>query len=107
ASTPSEPATRSASRSTTGTQSRQMSVSESAFAEEPVQTTYQMDEPPHSVFETGAEDQPLIQTSQHPEWFSQLRKPLTPDHNWNKTLQAIQGSAQPWISELSKQDDSR
>nr|GEZ73972.1 hypothetical protein [Tanacetum cinerariifolium] len=35
ANTPSEPATRSASRSTTGTQSRQMSASESAFAEEP------------------------------------------------------------------------
>nr|GFA53953.1 hypothetical protein [Tanacetum cinerariifolium] len=44
ASTSSEPATRSASRSTTGTQSRQMSASESAFAEEPVQTT--SEEPP-------------------------------------------------------------
>nr|GEW74601.1 hypothetical protein [Tanacetum cinerariifolium] len=52
ASTPFEPATRSASRSTTGTQSRQMSASESTFAEEPVQTTYQMDEPPHPKFET-------------------------------------------------------
>nr|GEZ94102.1 hypothetical protein [Tanacetum cinerariifolium] len=59
ASTPSEPATRSASRSTTWTQSRQMSASESAFAEEPVQTTCQMDEPPHPVFETGVEDQPI------------------------------------------------
>nr|GEY87171.1 hypothetical protein [Tanacetum cinerariifolium] len=36
ASTPSEPATRSASRSITGTQSRQMSASKSAFVEEPV-----------------------------------------------------------------------
>nr|GEX23126.1 hypothetical protein [Tanacetum cinerariifolium] len=52
ASTPSKPATRSASRSSTRTQSRQMSASESAFAEEPVQTTCQMDEPPHPVFET-------------------------------------------------------
>nr|GFC32112.1 hypothetical protein [Tanacetum cinerariifolium] len=51
ASTPSEPATRSASRSTTGTQSRQMLASESAFAEEPVETTCQMDEPPHLAFE--------------------------------------------------------
>nr|GFA84807.1 hypothetical protein [Tanacetum cinerariifolium] len=51
AGTPSELATRSASRSTTGTQSRQMSASESAFVEEPVQTTCQMDEPPHPVFE--------------------------------------------------------
>nr|GEW93598.1 hypothetical protein [Tanacetum cinerariifolium] len=70
ASTPSEPATRRASRSTTGTQSRQMSASESAFAEEPV-------------------------------------KPPTPDRDWNKTLPAIQGSAQTWISDLAKQADSR
>nr|GFC86050.1 hypothetical protein [Tanacetum cinerariifolium] len=41
ASTPSEPAIGSAGRSTIGSQSRQLSASESAFAEEPVQTTYQ------------------------------------------------------------------
>nr|GEZ33067.1 hypothetical protein [Tanacetum cinerariifolium] len=106
-STPSELATRSASRSTTGTQSRQMAASETAFVEEPVQTTCQMDEPLHPVFETGAEDQPIVQTSQHPEWFSQPRKPPTPDRDWNKTLPAIQGNAQTWISELAKQADSR
>nr|GFA03308.1 hypothetical protein [Tanacetum cinerariifolium] len=39
--------------STTGTQSRQLSASESAFAEEPVQTTCQMKEPSHPVFETA------------------------------------------------------
>nr|GEZ38917.1 hypothetical protein [Tanacetum cinerariifolium] len=27
----------------------------------------------------GAEDQPIVQSSQHPEWFSQPKKPLTPD----------------------------
>nr|GFD29706.1 hypothetical protein [Tanacetum cinerariifolium] len=81
ASTSSEPATRSASRSTTGTQSRQMSASESAFAKESVQTTSQMDEPPHPVFETGTEDQPIVHTSKHPEWFSQPRKPPTPDRD--------------------------
>nr|GFA52931.1 hypothetical protein [Tanacetum cinerariifolium] len=53
---------------------------ESAFAEEPVQTTCQMEEPSHPVFETGAEDPPIVQTSKHPEWFSQPRKPPTPDH---------------------------
>nr|GEZ72167.1 hypothetical protein [Tanacetum cinerariifolium] len=63
ASTPSETATGSAGRSTTGSQSRQLSASESAFAEEPVQTTCQMEEPSHPVFKTGAEDQPIIQTS--------------------------------------------
>nr|GEV07778.1 hypothetical protein [Tanacetum cinerariifolium] len=52
ASTPSEPATGNAGRSATGTQSRQLSASESAFAEEPVQTTYQIEEPSHPVFET-------------------------------------------------------
>nr|GEW93597.1 hypothetical protein [Tanacetum cinerariifolium] len=107
ASTPSEPATMSASRSTTGTQSRQMSASESAYAEEPVQTTCQMDEPPHLVFEIGVEDQPIVQTSQHPEWFSRPRKPPTPDCDWNKTLPAVQGSTQTWISKLAKQADSR
>nr|GFB38440.1 hypothetical protein [Tanacetum cinerariifolium] len=91
ASTPSEPATGSAGRSTTGTQSRQLSASESAFTEEP--TTCHMEEPSHPVFEIGVEDQPIVQTSQHPEWFSQPRKPPTPDRDWNKTLPAVQGSA--------------
>nr|GFB33526.1 hypothetical protein [Tanacetum cinerariifolium] len=84
ASTLSKPATRSASKSTTGTQSRQMSATESGFAEELVQTTCQMDEPPHPP-----------------------RKPPTSDRDWNKTLLAVQGSAQTWISELAKQADSR
>nr|GEX30134.1 hypothetical protein [Tanacetum cinerariifolium] len=35
------------------------------------------------------------------------RKPPTSDRDWNKTLPAIQGSAQTWISELAKQADSR
>nr|GFA25444.1 hypothetical protein [Tanacetum cinerariifolium] len=52
ASTPSETATESAGRSTTGSQSRQLSASESTFAEEPVQITCQMEEPSHPVFET-------------------------------------------------------
>nr|GFB14791.1 hypothetical protein [Tanacetum cinerariifolium] len=89
ASTPSETATGSAGRSTTGSQSRQLSASESAFAEEPVQTTCQMEEPSHSVFETGAEDQPTVQPSQHPEWFSQPRRLPTSDRDWNKICQLL------------------
>nr|GFC38066.1 hypothetical protein [Tanacetum cinerariifolium] len=107
ANTPSEPATGSAGRSTTGTQSRQLFASESAFAEEPVQTTCQMEEPLHPLFEIGAKDQPIVQTSQHPEWFSQPRKPPTPDCNWNKSLPAAQGNARSWISALAKQTDAR
>nr|GEZ66375.1 hypothetical protein [Tanacetum cinerariifolium] len=107
ASTPSEPATGSAGRSTIRTQSRQMSASESAFAEEPVQTTCQIEEPSHPVFETGAEDPPIVQTSQHPEWFSQPRRQPTPDRDWNKSLPAAQGNAQSWISALAKKTDAR
>nr|GEY05063.1 hypothetical protein [Tanacetum cinerariifolium] len=44
---PLEPVTRSAGRSTTGSKSRQASASESAFEEEPVQTTSQIKEPSH------------------------------------------------------------
>nr|GFC33504.1 hypothetical protein [Tanacetum cinerariifolium] len=87
-STPSETATRGAGRSTIGSQSRQLSASESAFTDEPVQTTCQMEEPPHPVFETGVDDQPIVQTSQHPEWFSQPRRLPSPDRDWNKTLPA-------------------
>nr|GEU36701.1 hypothetical protein [Tanacetum cinerariifolium] len=54
-----------------------------------------------------AEDQPIVQSSQHPEWFSQQQKPLTLDHEWNKTLPTTHGSIQPWIRELTKQSDSR
>nr|GFB66176.1 hypothetical protein [Tanacetum cinerariifolium] len=53
----------------------------SNIPEEPVQTTSQTEEPSHLVFETGAEDQPIIQTTQHPEWFSQPRRPPTPDRD--------------------------
>nr|GFC33949.1 hypothetical protein [Tanacetum cinerariifolium] len=79
ASTPSEKATKGAGGSTTGSQSRQQSASESAYVEEPVQTTCQMEETPLPVCETGADDQPIVHTSQHPEWFSQPRKPPSPD----------------------------
>nr|GEX30739.1 hypothetical protein [Tanacetum cinerariifolium] len=55
----------------------------------------------------GTEDQSIVQTSQHHEWFSQPKKPPTLDRDWNKTLPAIQGSTQTWISDLAKQVDSR
>nr|GFC01011.1 hypothetical protein [Tanacetum cinerariifolium] len=66
-----------------------VTANEFAFAEEPVQTTCQMDEPSDPMFETGADDQPIVQSSQHSDWFSQPKKPPTPDHDWNKTLPAL------------------
>nr|GFC60049.1 hypothetical protein [Tanacetum cinerariifolium] len=64
-------------------------------------------EPPHPVFETGADDQPIIQTSQHPDWFSQPKRPPSSDRDWTKTLPAAQGDAQSWISDLARQTDAR
>nr|GFA81404.1 hypothetical protein [Tanacetum cinerariifolium] len=81
ASTPSKIATEGAVRSTKGSQSRQLFAS--------------------------AIDQPIVQTSQHPEWFSQPRRPPSPDLAWNNTLPAAQGDAQSWISDLARQTDAR
>nr|GEX24723.1 hypothetical protein [Tanacetum cinerariifolium] len=97
ASAPKEKATKSVGKSTQGTKSQQASASESAIVEEPMQTTFQMEEPSHPEFDTGAEDQPIVQSSQHPKWFSQQPKPPTPDRDWNKTLSDTHGSIQPWI----------
>nr|GFB51881.1 hypothetical protein [Tanacetum cinerariifolium] len=107
ASAPTETATKSAGRLTQGSKSRQASASEFAFAEEPVQSTCQMEEPSHSKFDTGAEDQPIVQSFHHPEWFSQQQKPPSSDRDWNKTMPATHESIQPWISELTKLSDSR
>nr|GEV15359.1 retrovirus-related Pol polyprotein from transposon TNT 1-94 [Tanacetum cinerariifolium] len=81
ASAPTEKATRSVSKSTQGSRSQQTSASESAIAEEPIQTTFEMEEPSHPEFETCADDQPI-------------------------TLPATNRSIQTWISELAKQSDS-
>nr|GFB87743.1 hypothetical protein [Tanacetum cinerariifolium] len=71
-------------------QSRQLFASESASAEEPVQTTCQMEEPPHPMFETGADDQPIVQTSQHPEWLNV--DTLTPRLLAGPTYELMRGS---------------
>nr|GEU75502.1 hypothetical protein [Tanacetum cinerariifolium] len=55
----------------------------------------------------AADDQPIAEASQHPEWFQKQTKPPTLDRAWNKTLPATHGSIQPWISNLAKQADSR
>nr|GEY45392.1 hypothetical protein [Tanacetum cinerariifolium] len=101
ASAPKEKATKSAGKSTQGSKSRQTSASEFAKAEEPIQTTHEMEEPSHPEFETGADDQPIAESSQHPEWFSQQKKPPTLDrhrvipfdHFINNDLEYLRGGA--------------
>nr|GEX02547.1 retrovirus-related Pol polyprotein from transposon TNT 1-94 [Tanacetum cinerariifolium] len=92
---PKEKAIRSAGKSTQGSKSQQTLASKSARAEEPIQATFEMEEPSHLEFKTGADDQPIIESSQHPEWFSQQKKPPTMDRDWNKTLPTTHGSIQP------------
>nr|GFC67575.1 hypothetical protein [Tanacetum cinerariifolium] len=79
ASTPSETATEGAGRSTKRSQSRQLSVSESAFAEEPVQTTCQMEEPLHSVFETVAQGDAQ-------SWISDIARQTDAHSSFNELL---------------------
>nr|GEW30098.1 hypothetical protein [Tanacetum cinerariifolium] len=107
ASVPKKKATKSDGKSTQGSKSQQTSASESARAEEPMQTTFEMEEPSHPEFDTCTDDQPIVESSQHPEWFSQQKKPPTPNRDWNKILPATHKSIQSWISELTKQSDSR
>nr|GEU66866.1 retrovirus-related Pol polyprotein from transposon TNT 1-94 [Tanacetum cinerariifolium] len=59
-------------------------ASESALAEEPMQTTSQMEEPSHSKFDTGAEDQLIVQSSQHPE--CELAKQPDPRSSFNDLM---------------------
>nr|GEX77997.1 hypothetical protein [Tanacetum cinerariifolium] len=87
-----ETATRITGRSTQGSRSRQASASDYALAEEPMLTTSQTKEPSHPEFDTGVDDQPIVQSSQHPEWFSQQQKPPSLDRDWNKTMPAVHGS---------------
>nr|GEY14568.1 hypothetical protein [Tanacetum cinerariifolium] len=60
---------------------------------EPMQTTFKIEEPSHLEFDTGADDQPIVESSHHPEWFSLQKKPPTPDRDWNKTPEP-EGSTQ-------------
>nr|GEX85882.1 integrase, catalytic region, zinc finger, CCHC-type, peptidase aspartic, catalytic [Tanacetum cinerariifolium] len=65
-----EKASKTTGKSTEGSKSHQKNASESAPAEEPMQTTEDMEEPSHQEFKTGVtNDQPIEKASQHPEWF--------------------------------------
>nr|GEW04849.1 ribonuclease H-like domain-containing protein [Tanacetum cinerariifolium] len=65
---PKEKASKTTGKSIEGSKSHQKTASESALAEEPMQTTQYLEEPSHQEFETGVADyQPIVEASQHPE----------------------------------------
>nr|GEV19351.1 hypothetical protein [Tanacetum cinerariifolium] len=69
-STPKEKASKTSGKSSEGSKSHQKTISESALVEEPMQTTQDLEEPAHLEFETSAaDDQPVVEASQHPDWF--------------------------------------
>nr|GEZ12484.1 hypothetical protein [Tanacetum cinerariifolium] len=75
-----EKRTKTTGKSTQGSKSHQKTVSESAPAEEPMQTIQDLEEPSHQEFEISvANDQPIIKASQHPEWLQQQKKSPTPE----------------------------
>nr|GFA74492.1 hypothetical protein [Tanacetum cinerariifolium] len=70
-----EKVTKTTGKFTQGSKSQQKTTSESAPAEESMQTTHNLIEPSHQEFKTGvADDQPIVEASQHPEWFQQQKK---------------------------------
>ncbi|GKC74671.1 hypothetical protein Tco_1120554 [Tanacetum coccineum] len=46
-------------------------------------------------------------TTQHPDLFQKPAKPPTPDRDWNKTLPAVHGQVQPWLSNLAWEKGTR
>ncbi|GJR66761.1 hypothetical protein Tco_0012826 [Tanacetum coccineum] len=67
-----------------------------------------LEEPAHQEFDIGAtEEQSDEETSQHPDWFQKPVKPPTPDRDWNKTLPAVHGPIQPWLSNLAQEEGPR
>nr|GEV57617.1 hypothetical protein [Tanacetum cinerariifolium] len=65
-----------------------LTASESAPAEEPIQTTQDLKEPSHQEFETGAaDDQPIAEASQHPE--CDLAKQADPRSSFNELMDTL------------------
>nr|GFC09518.1 hypothetical protein [Tanacetum cinerariifolium] len=67
-SAPKEKATKTTGKSTQASKSHHYTASESALAEEPMQTTQDLEKPSHQEFGTCvADDEPIVEASQHPE----------------------------------------
>ncbi|GJU12468.1 integrase, catalytic region, zinc finger, CCHC-type containing protein [Tanacetum coccineum] len=107
-SAPKEKTSKSTGKSKEGSKSHQKSTGQSTQVEEPIHTIEDLEEPAHQEFDTGfTKDQPVDETTQLPDWFQKPTKPLTPNRDWNKTLPAVHGPIQPWISTLAQNKDPR
>ncbi|GKE12904.1 hypothetical protein Tco_1416455 [Tanacetum coccineum] len=69
-------------KSTDGSKSQHKSTGESTHTEEPMHTDKDLEELAHQEFDIGAtEEQYDKETSQHPDWFQNPAKILTPDRD--------------------------
>ncbi|GJR64891.1 hypothetical protein Tco_0010956 [Tanacetum coccineum] len=107
-SAPKEKTSKTTGKSTNGSKSQHKSAGESAHTEEPMHTDKDLEEPAHQEFDIGAtEEQSDEETSQHPDWFQKPAKIPTPNRDWNKTLPAVHGPVQPWLSNLAREEGPR
>ncbi|GKB47572.1 hypothetical protein Tco_0898325 [Tanacetum coccineum] len=105
-SAPKERTTKPSGKSNKGSKSDHKFAGQSAYAEVPMHTTEDVEEPTRQEFKTGVtEDQP--ETSYFPDWFQKPDKLPSPDSDWNKTLPAAHRSTQPWLSILARNEDPR
>ncbi|GJT78958.1 hypothetical protein Tco_1045683 [Tanacetum coccineum] len=78
----------------------------SAPAEVPMHTADDFEDLSHQEFDTGLnDDQPEEEAHSHPDWFQQPSRLPSPDRDWNKIVPADHGPAQPWLSNLARQED--
>nr|GEV16092.1 hypothetical protein [Tanacetum cinerariifolium] len=105
-SAPKEKASKTTGKSTEGSKSHQKTTSESALAEEPMQTTQYSKEPSHQEFETGAaDDQPLMDTPVDFSAFlmNQLNvDTLTPELRVGPTYELMKGSCKSLEGDLKR-----
>ncbi|GJX72102.1 retrotransposon protein, putative, unclassified [Tanacetum coccineum] len=107
-SAPKEKISKTASKSTDGSKSQLKSAGESAHTEEPTHIDKDLEEPAHQEFNIGAtKEQTDEETSHHLDWFQKPAKLPTPDRDWNKTLPAVYGPVQPWLSNLAREEGPR
>ncbi|GKA91704.1 hypothetical protein Tco_0813629 [Tanacetum coccineum] len=107
-SAPKETASKSTGKSTEGSKFHHQSAGQSAPTEEPIHTEDDFEEPTHQEFKIGInDDQPKNEIHPHPDWFQKPTRLPSPDRDWNKTLPVDHGPAQPWLSNLARQEDPR
>ncbi|GJW12059.1 hypothetical protein Tco_1577886 [Tanacetum coccineum] len=86
-SAPREKTTTTAGKTTTGSKTHKQSASQSAPAEETMQSTDVFDAPAHQEFETGVHDEQAEEEVHHlPDWFQQPKRLPSPDQSINKSV---------------------